>query len=410
MRTILGVRIDGVPLHASFRTQIPLATAIAVIGSTVLPVFLAGSLGPQIGDEAGFDTGGLGWMIAAFFAAGAVSSAAFGRLGERIGAHRALQLGSAGSAVAQLMIAVTPARLSLLTAALFAAGLANTLAQPAANVVVSQRTPLERQGIAMAVKQSAIPAATILAGLAVPAIGLTVGWRWAFVGGAVLAAAASLAARSVTDLPARPHRPATPDAPGSLTVLIIMALGAWLAAGHATMIAGFLVDSGEHAGQSPSFAGLMLSIGSISGITSRLVLGAYVDRTSVRPLTLVVLLLGAGAVAALLLAPQQPVLHALATPLMFATGWAWPGLFNLAVVRARADRPGAATGVTQTGTYLGAVSAPLAFGALVEATDSYAVGWIFAASWALSAAVVMALANRWLRRAAGRTPARTSDQ
>ena len=69
-----------------------------------------------------------------------------------------------------------------------------------------------------------------------------------------------------------------------------------------------------------------------------------------------VVLLTAGAAAALLLAPQQPVLHALATPLMFATGWAWPGLFNLAVVQARADRPGAATGVTQTGTYLGAVT------------------------------------------------------
>ena len=72
--------------------------------------------------------------------------------------------------------------------------------------------------------------------------------------------------------------------------------------------------------------------------------------------------------------------------------------FNLAVVRARADRPGAATGITQTGTYLGAVTAPLAFGALVEATDSYAAGWTFAAAWALVAAGVMAIGNRRLRR------------
>ena len=382
----------------ALRSQAPLATAIAVIGSTVLPVFLAGALGPQIGDEAGFDTGGLGWMIAAFFAAGAMSSAALGRLAERIGAHCALQLGSAGSAMAQLLIAVTPARLPLLTAALFAAGLANTMAQPAANIVVSQRIPLERQGFAMAVKQSAIPAATIVAGVAVPVVGLTVGWRWAFVGGAAIAALASLAARTVTDLPARP--PIRPDRTGarSPVALAILALGAWLAAGHATMIAGFVVDSGEHAGLSPAVAGLMLAAGSVSGITSRLVLGSYVDRHAVRALSLVVALLAAGAGAALLLAPQQPLLHAVATPLIFATGWAWPGLFNLAVVRARADRPGAATGVTQTGTYLGAVTAPLAFGALVEATDSYAAGWVFAAAWALLAAAVMAFADRWLRR------------
>ncbi len=387
------------PAPAPLRAQAPLVTAIAVIGSTVLPVFLAGALGPQIGDEAGFDTGGLGWMIAAFFAAGALSSAALGRLAERIGAHRALQLGSAGSALAQLVIAVTPARLSLLTVALFAAGLANTMAQPAANIVVSQRIPLERQGIAMAVKQSAIPAATIVAGLAVPAVGLTVGWRWAFVGGAVLAALASRSARTVSDLPARPVARPTGDVEGSPGVLVILALGAWLAAGHATMIAGFLVDSGEHAGLSPSVAGLMLAVGSASGITSRLLLGVYVDRHTVRALTLVVILLATGAGAALLLAPQRAPLHVLATPVMFATGWAWPGLFNLAVVRARADRPGAATGITQTGTYLGAVTAPLAFGALVEATDSYAAGWAFAAAWALVAAGVMAFGNRWLRRA-----------
>ncbi len=380
------------------RSQAPLVTAIAVIGSTVLPVFLAGALGPQIGDEAGFDTGGLGWMIAAFFAAGALSSAALGRAAERIGAHRALQLGSAGSVAAQLLIAVTPARLPLLTMALFAAGLANTMAQPAANIVVSQRIPLERQGIAMAVKQSAIPAATIIAGLTVPAIGLTIGWRWAFVGGAALAALASRSTRAVTDLPERPVTPPTGTAAGSPIVLVILASGAWLAAGHATMIAGFLVDSGEHAGLSPSIAGLMLSVGSVSGITSRLLLGSFVDRRPVRALSLVVALLATGAAAALLLAPQLPLLHVLATPLMFATGWAWPGLFNLAVVRARADRPGAATGVTQTGTYLGAVTAPLAFGALVEATDSYAAGWIFAAAWALLAAAVMAFANHWLRR------------
>ena len=383
---------------APLRAQAPLVTALAVIGSTVLPVFLAGALGPQMGDEAGFDTGGLGWMIAAFFAAGALSSAALGRLAERIGAHRALQLGSAGSAVAQLVIAVTPARLALLTMALFAAGLANTMAQPAANIVVSERIPLERQGIAMAIKQSAIPAATIVAGLAVPAIGLTVGWRWAFVGGAVLAALASRSARRVTDLPARPVTRPTGDETGSPAVLGVLALGAWLAAGHATMIAGFLVDSGEHAGLSPSVAGLMLAVGSASGITSRLLLGSYVDRHAVRALTLVVILLVTGAGAALLLAPQRAPLHVLATPVMFATGWAWPGLFNLAVVRARADRPGAATGITQTGTYLGAVTAPLAFGALVEATDSYAAGWTFAAAWALVAAGVMAIGNRRLRR------------
>ncbi len=380
------------------RPNAPLVTAIAVIASTVLPVFLAGALGPQIGEEAGFDTGGLGWLIAAFFAAGAMSSAAFGRLAEHIGAHRALVFGAGGSAVAQLALALAPAELPVLTIVLFAAGLANTMAQPAANIVVSQRVPVHRQGLAMAVKQSAMPAATIVAGLAVPVIGLTIGWRWAFAVGAVLAAVAGVAARGVADLPRPdPERVGKERGRAPTAMLVLLALGAWLAAGHATMIAGFVVDSGEHAGQSSSMAGIMLSVGSVAGITSRLLLGRHIDLSRGSALGLVVVLLVVGAGAALLLAPQRPLLHAIATPVIFATGWAWPGLFNLAVVRANADRPGAATGVTQTGTYLGAVTAPLAFGAFVEATDSYAVGWWFAAAWALLAALVMAIAERRLR-------------
>ena len=31
-------------------------------------------------------------------------------------------------------------------------------------------------------KQAAVPVAGIVAGLAVPAVGLTVGWRWAYAG------------------------------------------------------------------------------------------------------------------------------------------------------------------------------------------------------------------------------------
>ena len=56
----------------------------------------------------------------------------------------------------------------------------------------------------------------------------------------------------------------------------------------------------------------------------------------------------------------------MAGPLAFATGWAWPGLFNLAVVRVNPSAPGAATGITQTGTYLGAVVGPVLFGVVAE--------------------------------------------
>ncbi|MBI3257172.1 MAG: MFS transporter, partial [Actinobacteria bacterium] len=67
-----------------------------------------------------------------------------------------------------------------------------------------------------------------------------------------------------------------------------------------------------------------------------------------------------------------------------------PGLFNLAVVKNNAGSPGAATGITQTGTYLGAVVGPLLFGVAVDA-GSYSLAWLgagvmsLAAAWAVQA-------------------------
>jgi predicted MFS family arabinose efflux permease len=75
----------------------------------------------------------------------------------------------------------------------------------------------------------------------------------------------------------------------------------------------------------------------------------------------------------------------IATPLAFGAGWGWPGLFNLAVAREYPEAPGAASGVTQTGTYVGAVLGPVIFGALVEHA-SYRVAWLFAATLSLGGA------------------------
>ena len=80
-------------------------------------------------------------------------------------------------------------------------------------------------------------------------------------------------------------------------------------------------------------------------------------------------------------------------PFAFATSFAWPGLFHLAVVRSNPSAPGAATGITMTGSFAGAVCGPLLFGHLVEWT-SYGWGWIFVALTSGAAAIVMAVSSR----------------
>lgn len=245
-------------------------------------------------------------------------------------------------------------------------------------------------------KQAAVPAATLLAGAAVPTIALTVGWRWAFMAGAAvgLFAAASVPASDAS----RPSPRTYPDvAETPLATLALLALGIGLGASAAGTLGAFLVSAGVDTGLSEAAAGLTLTVGSIVGVTVRLWAGVRADRRVGGHLRVVARMLGLGAVAFGLFAVGVPWAHVAATPLAFGVGWAWPGLFNLAVVRANQRAPATATGVTQTGAYVGAMAGPLAFGVLAEHT-SYRVAWLAAGTTAVAAAAAVVAARSRLRR------------
>ena len=161
----------------------PLVATCVVVTAAVLPTFLTGALAVQMRQDLGFGTAALGLAAAAFFFAAAATSFGFGRSAERLGPVRSMQLSSALSATVLLAVAVLAHSYAALLAILAIGGLANGLVQPAANLYVARVVRYDRQGLAFAVKQSAIPIATVLGGLAVPLLGLTVGWRWAFVAG-----------------------------------------------------------------------------------------------------------------------------------------------------------------------------------------------------------------------------------
>ncbi len=122
----------------------------------------------------------------------------------------------------------------------------------------------------------------------------------------------------------------------------------------------------------------MLTLGSATGISMRLLAGVRADRRGGRHLPVVSVLLLGGALGYLLLAPGAVPTHLLGALVAFGSGWAWPGLFNLAVVRLNPGSPAAATGITQTGVYVGALSGPVVFGVVVD-TAGYGLAWTLAA-------------------------------
>jgi predicted MFS family arabinose efflux permease len=367
----------------------------------VFPAFVCGALAVQLRRELQFSAAGVGLAVAAFFAAASLSSVWLGRTAERLGPGTSLRLSAAWSAAAQLAIAVAARSFATLLALLAVTGAANALAQPAANLLIARALPVSRQGLAFAVKQSAVPFATLLAGLAVPAIALTIGWRWAFVASAAVAGASAWlvppvhrTAATAGSNGAEAEEPAR-DAP--LATMLLLATGIALGAASAGTLGAFLVSAVVDAGVGEAQAGLLLSGGSAVGIGSRLVAGVRADRRAGGHLRVSAFMLLGGAVAYLVFAVGRPVTYLLATPLAFGAGWAWPGLFNLAIVRANPNAPGAATGITQTGTYAGVVAGPLLFGVVAERW-SYGVAWLVAAVAALAAAAAMTAGRASLRR------------
>ena len=367
---------------------------VATVSSTViasLPVFLLGGLAVLVQEDLSFGPVGLGLAVTTFFAVAAVASVPAGRTAARFGSARTMALAGGLSAAALVAMASAPSYPALLIA-LGLAGAANATAQISSNQALAQLVPPKRQGFAFGIKQSAVPASTLLAGLALPLLGVTVGWRATMLVAAVLALVLLVSARlPPTAAPVAGDRPRASSSRGR--VLALLAVAAALGAGAANSLGAFLVASTVALDWTPASAGLLLSFGSAVGVVMRLTIGWLADRRDGGHLLAVAGMLASGAVALGLLATGSTRLLPVATALAFGLGWSWPGLLTYAVVRLDPDAPAAATGITQSGVFVGGAVGPLAFGVIVHGT-SYQVAWSLAAGALVAAALLVCLARR----------------
>lgn len=370
--------------------------AVTTTIASVAPVFLVGGLAVQIGAELDFSPAGLGVAVAIYFGVSALTSVPAGALVERFGpavTARAAILLAAGCLLA---IAAAASYLMLVAVLALGAG-ANGLGQLSSNAALT-RVPPGRQGLSFGIKQSAIPLATLLAGVSVPAVALTLGWRWAF-GFAAVAAIGALALVPPDGRNGRrtPHRGRARAPRSGVGPLVVVGMAVALGAGSAGSLGTFMVDSAVTRGLAPGTAGLTLTLGSIACVATRVGGGALVDRRG-RPgdVATVAVLMAAGAVGLALLAVPGTGALAAGVLLGFGFGWAFPGLVNVAVVQLHPHAPAAATSITQTGVYAGGCLGPLAFGP-VAAVHGYPTAWLGAAVAMLLAAGLILLGRQLLR-------------
>jgi MFS family permease len=367
----------------------PAALAVAAGAATVLPGFLVGTLALQIRADLDVSVSAVAVGVTVFFAAGAVGAGPGGRLAERVGALDAIRGCLLATAACLLLIAVLAGSLPVFLVLLAVAGLANAVTQPAINLFMADQVSLDRQGLAFGVKQSAIPAAALISGLALPVLALPLGWRPTLALcalGALGVAAATLRAAGRLVVP-----PERPPAPPPSRKLIVTAVGAALASSGPNALGAYLVASAVDTGIAEGAAGILAAAASATSLVVRVFLGRRADRRRDYGLSTVVAMLAIGAAGFALLATGQPAPFVAGAFVAFAIGWGWPGLFNLAVVDLHREAPGAASGVSQTGIYAGAAAGPAAYG-LLSAEVGYPAAWGAVAALSLVAAAAMAYA------------------
>lgn len=366
-------------------TAVSLATMVAGIA----PVHLLGALAPDIQDELGFGERGQGFAVAAFFAVSAALSSWGGGLSDRVGPTRALRVGTL-AAGAGAAIAIGAPSYAVIVVALGVTAVGNAINQPSNNTFIAGGVPTHRRGLALGIKQSAIPTSTGLAGLALPTLAATLGWRWAFGFAAALAAVAVLALPEV-------RAPATTEVrtgrfrPSKNTWLI--AVGSAAGAAAVASIGAFLVSSLEDDGWGRTAAGLVQVGGSVLLISTRIGWGALMDRLGIDRFAFAAALLAVGALAYPLIAVDQRPVAVVGALLAYGAGWSWPGVVHLGTVEGHPAATGAASGVVQGGMFTGAMIGPALFGLLADG-PGFAAAWALSSGFSALAAVLLWLARR----------------
>ena len=367
-------------------------TAAAVLAG--LPVFMVGTLAVEIRGDVSFSNVALGGLVSIFSGLAALAALPAARVVERIG----YRLGSVLAFFLAGVALLGPALLAhqwwhLAVGQAVAAGGA-ALAIPSVQVALVTRIPHERQGVAFGLNMSAVPASILLAGIAVPLVGETAGWRWAFGGaGAVgiglsLAVATSLRNERWTSSAGRRepiHRKPVFLGCGA------MFLGLW----GVQSVATFAVESGVDAGHNAGSIGYALAVASVVSIAVRIVAGWWADRTGpgrAFPAIPALIVIGGGGIGLLAVGGSFLVVAA-GVVLGLGFGWGWNGVLVYGLVRPNRQAAATTASVMMIGGFGGSAVGPIVSGALVSG-PGFGAAWTVAALAMVGAAVLTTLAGR----------------
>ena len=351
------------------------------------------ALAPALQSEYDLSLGATGVVLGAVGVGMLATLLPWGLLADRVGERAVIVLGLAGAAAALAATAET-ATFAGLVALLVVAGALGASVNGASGRAVMGWFGLEERGLALGIRQTAIPIGGAGAAASLPWLASAGGTQLAFLalaGGCLVGAAVGgILLRDASPRPVSTGAPATPPLRDGHMWLLGGGSALYLVAQIA--ITNFVVlFLHQHRGLSTSAAAAVLALINVLGIGARIGAGRWSDRRRARigPMRELGIALAAGTVAVSVLVDAPLALLVPAVVVCGVLGLSWNGLsFTAAAETAGAARSGAALGFQQTLLGVTAAAAPPAFAAVVDAS-SWRIA--FAAAVAGPAAGVLAL-------------------
>jgi sugar phosphate permease len=364
---ILGVGAAGAGAFSALRMGLP-------------------ALGPALRSAYGLSLPQVGFAFTAVAIGVMLTLVPWGALTDRIGERPVMGAGLAGTAVA-LVLTAYASSYALLLAGLLVAGMFGSSSTGASGRAVMGWFGRDERGLALGLRQMALPLGGAAASVALPVLAGAGGLRAAFLtlaGLSLVAAVAAVAFMRDAPPPDRPL-PTVPAPPPTRDPRLwrLGASGALLVAAQASMLGFIVLFLHDARGLSAGLAAGALAAVQVVGAGMRIIAGRRSDREGLRIAPIRRIAIRNFALLALLAAVVRAPGAVLYPVLLCASvsTMSWNGLaFTAAAEISGRARAGTAMSLQNTILAVGGALAPSAFGAVVDAT-----------SWA-SAFAILALA------------------
>ncbi|MEN5094711.1 MFS transporter [Pseudomonas protegens] len=368
---------------------------VCAMGLPMLIFYAIGTLGPLLIADLGVAPHWLGWLVMSAFGLAAVLSLWAGPLVNRLGIRRGLALLFWATLAGYGLLVSLPGFAGLLLA-LAICGVAQALANPVTNLLVAECVEARSKAAVVGLKQSGVQLSALIAGLLLPPLAGSLGWRAALacllLPTLLLAlwgpkvAPGSAAGKTMSLKIPRPN--------SRLTLLLSVQLCVGLVlSSFVTFLGVFAARQGVAVGET----GAMVAGFGVMGILARTLLTPLAARMAEESWLLLTLLLLAS-LALAVTAQATPQAH---WPLWFgALGMGLTAVATHAIAMSMLLRdpafgsPASASGLLSAGFFAGFALGPVLFGAVQQGVADFASAWLMLIAVLLLGAVLSLLLVR----------------